>query len=153
MDEELRIPETTGLRVKESAKVDLLTAAKWTKFLCIVGSIGMVFIVIIAIFLLFAGSMVSSMFSDMPYGAVAMGIMYLIIAVLYIYPLMKGFQFANGAKAACLSDDENELARGIKGLSSLTKFLGILTIICLVIYALIIIFALIGAGFAAMNRG
>ena len=151
MDEELRIPETTGLRVTESAKVDLLTAAKWSKFLCVVGCIGVVIIVIFAIFLLGAGSVASAMFSDMPYGAVAMGVLYLIIAALYIYPLIKGFQFANGAKAACLSNDENELARGIKGLSSLTKFCGILTIICLVIYALVILFALIGVGFAAMN--
>ena len=65
---------------------------------------------------------------------------------------MKGFQFANGAKTACLSDDEDELARGIKGLSSLTKFMGILTIICLVIYAFAILFALIGLGFAAMSH-
>ena len=151
MDEELRIPETTGLRVTESAKVDLLTAAKWSKFLCVVGCIGVVIIVIFAIFLLGAGSVASAMFSDMPYGAVAMGVLYLIIAALYIYPLIKGFQFANGAKAACLSNDENELARGIKGLSSLTKFCGILTIICLVIYAFVILFALIGVGFAAMN--
>lgn len=151
MDEELRIPETTGLRVKESTKVDLLTAAKWSKFLCVVGCIGVVIIVIFAIFLLGAGSVASAMFSDMPYGAVAMGVLYLIIAALYIYPLIKGFQFASGAKAACLSNDENELARGIKGLSSLTKFCGILTIICLVIYALVILFALIGVGFAAMN--
>ncbi len=151
MDEELRIPETTGLRVKESTKADLLTAAKWSKFLCVVGCIGVVIIVIFAIFLLGAGSVASAMFSDMPYGAVAMGVLYLIIAALYIYPLIKGFQFANGAKAACLSNDENELARGIKGLSSLTKFCGILTIICLVIYAFVILFALIGVGFAAMN--
>ena len=148
----MRIPETTGLRVKESTKVDLLTAAKWSKFLCVVGCIGVVIIVIFAIFLLGAGSVASAMFSDMPYGAVAMGVLYLIIAALYIYPLMKGFQFASGAKAACLSDNENELARGIKGLSSLTKFCGILTIICLVIYALVILFALIGVGFAAMSH-
>lgn len=152
MEEEIKIPETTGLRVKESAKADLLTAAKWTKFLCIVGSIGIALIVIFAIFLLGAGTVASSMFSDMPYGAVGMGVLYLIIAALYIYPLMKGFQFASGAKAACLSDNENELARGIKGLSSLTKFCGILTIICLVIYALVILFALIGVGFAAMSH-
>ncbi len=151
MEEEFKIPEITGLRVKESTKADLLTAAKWAKFLCIVGSIGMAFIVIFAFFLLGAGSVASSMFSDIPYGAVAMGVLYLVIAALYIYPLLKGFQFANGAKAACLSDDENELARGIKGLSSLTKFWGILTIILLVIYALILLFALIGVGFAAMN--
>ena len=118
----MKIPETTGLRVKESAKADLLTAAKWTKFLCIVGSIGIALIVIFAIFLFGAGTVASSMFSEMPFGAVAMGIIYLVIAALYIYPIMKGFQFASGAKAACLSDDENELARGIKGLSSLTQF-------------------------------
>lgn len=151
MEEEMRIPETTGLRVKESTKADLLTAAKWTKFLCIVGSIGMALIVIFGIFLLGAGTLASSMFSDMPFGAVAMGILYLVIAALYIYPIMKGFQFASGAKAACLSDDENELARGIKGLSSLTQFLGIITIIFLVIYAFVILFALIGVGFAALG--
>lgn len=151
MEEEMKIPETTGLRVKESTKVDLLTAAKWTKFLCIVGSIGMALIVIFGIFLLGAGTLASSMFSDMPFGAVAMGILYLVIAALYIYPIMKGFQFASGAKAACLSDDENELARGIKGLSSLTQFLGIITIIFLVIYAFVILFALIGVGFAALG--
>ena len=151
MEEEIKIPETTGLRVKESAKADLLTAAKWTKFLCIVGSIGIALIVIFAIFLFGAGTVASSLFSEMPFGAVAMGIIYLVIAALYIYPIMKGFQFASGAKAACLSDDENELARGIKGLSSLTQFLGILTIIILVIYALILLFALIGVGFAALG--
>lgn len=151
MEEEMKIPETTGLRVKESTKADLLTAAKWTKFLCIVGSIGMALIVIFGIFLLGAGTLASSMFSDMPFGAVAMGVLYLVIAALYIYPIMKGFQFASGAKAACLSDDENELARGIKGLSSLTKFWGILTIIILVIYAFVILFALIGVGFAALG--
>ena len=112
----------------------------------------MVFIIVIfAIFLLGAGSVASSMFSEMPFGAVAMGIIYLVIAALYIYPIMKGFQFASGAKAACLSDDENELARGIKGLSSLTQFMGIITIIILVIYALILLFALIGVGFAALG--
>ena len=151
MEEEMKIPETTGLRVKESTKADLLTAAKWTKFLCIVGSIGMALIVIFGIFLLGAGTLASSMFSDMPFGAVAMGVLYLVIAALYIYPIMKGFQFASGAKAACLSDDENELARGIKGLSSLTQFLGIITILILVIYAFVILFALIGVGFAALG--
>ena len=152
MDEELRIPETTGLRVTESAKADLLTAAKWAKFLCIVGCIGVAIVVIFAIFLMGAGTMASSMFSEMPFGPIAMGVLYLIIAALYIYPLIKGFQFANGAKAACLSNDENELARGINGLSSLTKFWGILTIIILAIYALIFLFGLIGVGFAALSH-
>ena len=66
---------------------------------------------------------------------------------------MKGFQFANGTKAACLSNDQYQLARGIAGLKDLLKYTGILTIIVLSIYAIIIVFTVGFAviGFAAMN--
>ena len=68
-----------------------------------------------------------------------MGLLYLIIVAIYIYPLIKGFQFANATKAACLSDDAAQLARGFAGLRSLLKFFGILTIIILVLYVLVFI--------------
>ena len=87
-----------------------------------------------------------------PYCA-PVGFLYLIIAAIYIYPLMKGFQFANATKAACLSNDEQQLARGIAGLNDLLKFLGILTIIILILYAIAIVFGLglAAIGLAAMN--
>ena len=37
MTEEIMNLGTTGLTVNEKMKADLLTAAKWAKFLCIVG--------------------------------------------------------------------------------------------------------------------
>ena len=72
-----------------------------------------------------------------------MGVLYLILAAIYIYPLIKGFQFANATKAACLTDNEAQLARGFSGLRALLQFFGIITIIVLVIYALILVGALV----------
>ena len=80
-----------------------------------------------------------------------MGFIYLIVAAVYVYPLIMGFQFAKGTKAGCLNNDENELARGFEGMRSWFNYIGILTIICLVLYALIIIGAFI-AGFAAASK-
>ena len=135
MNEEFMNPGTIGLTVNENMKSDLLTAAKWAKFLCIIGCIGTVLMVLIGILLMIFGSFMANI-AQMPYGA-AMGALYLIIAVIYIYPLIKGFQFANGTKAGCLASDENELARGFSGLRALLRFLGIFTIIMMILYVLV----------------
>ena len=148
MNEEFLNPETTGLTVNESMKADLLCAAKWAKFLCIIASIGMGLMVLLGIVMFFLGSFIASaahMYPLIPLGG-GLGFVYLLFAAIYIYPIIKGFQFANGIKAACLSNDETQLARGFAGLSSLLKFLGILTVIVVVLYVLTIV----GFFFAAM---
>lgn len=147
MSEEILNSETTGMRVNESMKANLLSAAKWAKFICIVGCIGVGFAVVFGIAMLAFGSIASKMYADTPLGGLV-GVIYLLVAAIYIYPLIKGFQFANATKAACLSDDENELARGISGLNDLLKFTGYLTIICLILYGFILI-SIIGVGVMA----
>lgn len=142
MNEEFMNPGTTGMVVNEKMKADLLTSAKWAKFLCIVGCIGLAFMVIMAIFMFAVGNSMSTIVPNAKFGPVT-GFIYLIVAALYVYPLMKGFQFANGVKAACLSNDESELARGFEGMRSWFTFTGILTIIALVIYALIFLIGII----------
>jgi len=144
MSEEILNPETTEMRVNESMKANLLSAAKWAKFICIVGCIGVGFAVVFGIAMLAFGSIASTkMYTDTP-----LGVIYLLVAAIYIYPLIKGFQFANATKAACLSDDENELARGISGLNDLLKFTGYLTIICLILYGFMLI-GIFGVGVMA----
>ena len=145
MNEETMTPGTTGMIVNSGMKADLLSAAKWAKFLCIIGCIGLILLVIAGILMFAVGS--SFGFAGTPFGA-GMGVLYLIIAAIYVYPIIKGFQFANGAKAACLTDNEAQLARGFSGLRSVLQFFGILTIIVLVLYALVAI----GACFIAMAR-
>lgn len=142
MNEETMTPETTGMTVNSGMKADLISASKWALFLCIVGCIGMALLVIVGILMFVVGSNFG--FANTPLGA-GVGLLYLVIAAIYIYPLIKGFQFANATKAACLTDNEAQLARGFSGLRAVLQFFGIMTIIVLVIYA----FALVGAFFIA----
>jgi hypothetical protein len=153
MNEEIMNPDTTGLTVNESMKADLLSAARWTKFLCIIGCIGMGLMVLVAILMFFLGSTIAraaNAYPLMPLGG-GLGFIYLIVTAIYIYPIIKGFQFANGTKAACLTGSEAQLARGFAGMRSYLKFTGILTIIVLVIYLIMGIVA--GIGFLAMQNG
>ena len=136
MNEETMNPGMTGMFVNQSMKDDLLCSAKWMAFLCIIGCIGVVLMIILGSIILAVGSAHSVI------GAGA-GFLYLILAAIYIYPLIKGFQFANGTKAACLTDNASQLARGFSGLSAMLKFFGIITIIILIIYAIVLIGALI----------
>ena len=144
---------TNAMTVTESMKSDLLCAAKWAKFLCIVGCVGVAIMLIASLGMILIGGLVSKALPDMPFGP-ALGFLYLIIAALYIYPLMKGFQFANATKAACLYNDQYQLARGVTGLKDLIKFTGILTIVVISICVIVIVFAILFAaiGIAAMQH-
>ena len=144
---------TNAMTVTESMKSDLLCAAKWAKFLCIVGCVGVAIMVIASLGMIVIGGLVSKALPDMPFGP-ALGFLYLIIAALYIYPLMKGFQFANATKAACLYNDQYQLARGVTGLKDLIKFTGRLTIVVISICVIIIVFTILFAaiGIAAMQH-
>ncbi len=144
---------TNAMTVTESMKSDLLCAAKWAKFLCIVGCVGVAIMLIASLGMILIGGLVSKALPDMPFGP-ALGFLYLIIAALYIYPLMKGFQFANATKVACLYNDQYQLARGVTGLKDLIKFTGILTIVVISICVIVIVFAILFAaiGIAAMQH-
>ena len=138
MNEEFIGQETTGMKISEAMKADLLSSAKWAKFLCILGCIGVAFMLIAGLAVMLLGNKL--MAAANLYGMQGIvGIGYIITAGLMIYPLMKGFQFANGTKAACLTNNEAELARGFAGMKGYLQFVGILAVIVLVIYGLLII--------------
>ena len=125
------------MTVDEGMKANLISTANWAKFLCIVGSISAGLILLVGIIILFGGSS----FSTIPYVSAA-GFAYIILGAIYIYPILKGFQFANSTKSACLYNEKEDLAQGFEGLQSLFQFIGILTIIILALYALIFIAAI-----------
>ena len=145
MSEEILNQAPAGLQVTESARLDLLSAAKWAKFLCIVGCICVCLMLLFGILMMVFGAALTQRVGNSPFGGL-MGLLYVVIAAIYIYPLVKGFQFANGAKAACLTNDSAQLARSFSGLRSVLVFSGILTIILLIIY----VFVLGGIGAAAV---
>ena len=146
--------------VDETMKADLLSSAKWAKFLLVLCAIGLVVLFVAGIAMIFFGSKFGACSPDAHVGpnppcpfaggiGIFTGILYLVLAVIMLYPLVKGFQFANGVKAACKTGSEAQLARGFAGMRSYLKFYGILTIIFLILYAIIAILGLVG--FFAMH--
>ena len=138
------------LQVDHEGTVYLKEAARWAKFLAI---IGFIFCGIIALCGLFAGTFIGSMYSSMGVGrAGAMGgaffsILYIGIALLYFFPCLYTFNFAKKMQVALRSNDQSNLNQSFRNLKAAYRFLGILTIIGLCLWTLLLIFGIIGAAF------
>ena len=128
------------LQVDHHVNNYLSEAAKWGKFL---GILGMIFCGLIVLFGLFFGSMVGAMM-PMGDGMGAMGAMgagfftviYLIIALVYFLPCLFLFRFGSHAQTALKNNEQAKFQSSIKNLKSCLKFMGILMIIILAIYVL-----------------
>lgn len=140
-----------NLHLNEVAKNHVLETAKWAKFLSIVGFVITGFIVIAA---LFAGSILGVLaqtnaeYSAIPAGAITF--IYLLVAALYFFPCWFLFKAAVFLKSALVTNSSAELAEGLGKVNAYFKFMGILTLIVVGMYAVILVFALIGGGIAAL---
>jgi hypothetical protein len=148
--------ELFSLSIDPATKTHLSEAAKWARFLAIVG---MVFLALIIIFGFFGAAMLFSTansFGGSEYGAGMGGIgstffaVYIVIAaVIWFFPLLFTLRFANQMKIALAGDDQQALNKSFQNLKICLRFLGIVTIIILAIYAIIIVFAIVGASMFA----
>ena len=133
------------LEVEEVSSRFLAETAKWGKFLSIVGFIITGFIVIAA---LFAGTMLASMpgIGDAALMAGGMSIfitiLYLAIALLYFFPCLYMYRFSVRMKRALYENNQDVLNSSFGSLKSCFKFIGIMTIIFLSLYALAFIFGM-----------
>lgn len=133
--------EFKTMAIDETMKADLLSSARWAKFLLIVATVAMALYFVVGIVITVAPFVLPP--APMLGGGIIVGPVYVIVSLIAIYPLVKGYQFANGVKAACLTGDEAQLARGFAGMRAYLAFSGILTIICLVIVAIAVIAAFV----------
>ena len=137
------------LQITPKAVSFLATTAKWTKFLAILGFI-------IAGFLILAGIIVALFYSTLSskmentglmsyFNSELIGLVYIVIAGLYIWPILYLNNFSNAMTRAVRSGTTERLTNALLNLKRFFKFIGILMIVMLVIYLLVILFAL-GAG-------
>jgi uncharacterized membrane protein YjgN (DUF898 family) len=148
-----------GLSIDPAAKAHLSEAARWARFLSIVGFVIIGLIVLIGIF---AGSILGSMTSglggnELGNARVSGGMMgsfflviYILVAALYFFPCLFLFRFAAKMKMALASNDQEALNTSFQNLKKLLRFVGILTIIVLAFYAIALVFGLLGAGLSRM---
>ena len=150
MEDNLHVENGENLVIDWRSKEFLKETAKWTKFLAILGFVGIGFMVLGSLVMLFAPSSLMSN-GDFPFGGkIFMMLLYLAFAVLYYFPISYLYQFSENTKKAIENNDNNAVRDAFEFLKSHYKFMGILTIILLSFYAIMIFIGLIGAGAAAM---
>ena len=123
-----------GLSVDAQARSFLSETAKWGKFLAILGFILCVFIVL-------AGVLVATNYEEFDKAinpvkemGPAVGIVYVVGAIIYFFPCLYLLRFSNQTKTALASDDQTKLTSAFKNLKSMFRFVGVLTIIVIAIY-------------------
>lgn len=142
------------LQIDHQSNSYLNEAAKWGKFLAIMGFIFCGLLVIIA---LFAGTFMASMMSgfggdDAASTGAAMGggiitFVYIVLALIYFFPCLYLFNFSSKMQVALRSNQQDSLNTAFRNLKSCFKFMGILMIIVLAFWVLAIIVG-IGAAIA-----
>jgi hypothetical protein len=139
------ITELEQLTLTGASKSFLRETAKWAKFLAIIGFIGVGLMLLGSFF-------VGAIYSNIPQAAslpfdlgIFVTVLYLIIAILYFFPMYYLVQFSNKMKAALLTKNDDTLASAFELLKSHYKFIGVFTIIILSLYVLLIVVSIFGA--------
>jgi magnesium-transporting ATPase (P-type) len=144
LDEPTNIPlGGDQLTVSDQAKRFLSEAGKWGRFISI---IGFIMIALMVIFSLFAGVMFGNLpgLDELPFPSAIFSLVYLLIAALYFFPVFYLYRFSYRIREALNRNDEAILESSFENLKSHYKFIGILLIVMLALYALIFVFAVIG---------
>lgn len=125
-----------NLRITENIQSNLLTATKWLKFMTILSTVGVALFFIIGIVLLFIPT-----YDGVP-GALY-GVIYMLLTLLYFYPIKKSFDLIKNTREAMGNASQMGLEQAAANVKSILKYFGILSIVCLSIYALIFIICFI----------
>jgi hypothetical protein len=161
------IPYNT-IDVGEAAPADVLLTADgrkflnqtrpWVRFMSIMVFIGAGFAALcgLSMFLLEAtGDMVATKneaFLGVPGGGFLLGLLYLVLAVVYIAPGIFLSRYATAIKALDSTQTSQALEKALKYQKSFWRYVGILTVISLIVLAAIIAFSLAITFFMLLNK-
>lgn len=150
------------LQFTTEAQGFLKETAKWAKFLAIIGFIFVALYVILGISMFGMGGAMSSAAAEMEgmegmgntasmmrAGGIFMGIICIIVALLYFFPMLYLYRFATKAQFALNNNSTDQLTSSIENLKSHYKFMGILMLIGLIFMALYVFLLIIGLATAA----
>lgn len=104
----------------------LYSISKWMKFFFVLMIIAIVFMVVCGIMFVSASSILGSEF---PFPAWIMGVLYLVLAVLYVIPAVYMKRIFKTAETTIISNDNEAMVEFLKNNKSLWKFFGILIIV------------------------
>lgn len=136
-----------SLSIDPVTKLHLTETSRWARFLAIVS---MIFLIIMIIFGVYTSTMMSR-FETIGNASftqsigVSMAVMYVVVAVVAFFPILFMLRFANNMKKALAANDQNALNTSFQNLKIYFRYLGVITIIGLVLMALTIVLGVLTA--------
>ena len=124
--------------VSESALGYLNATRPWVKFLAIVGFVFIGLMVIVGLIMTFAFSALPAQPGTPALFGPIFGVLYILMAFLYVMPCLFMYRYAK-AIAAIPGTGQGALEEALKNQKSFWKFMGILMIVVLCLYALFIV--------------
>lgn len=147
--------ENQELNVEQQNNANLLTVnvknylmetASWGKFLAILGYVGLGFLLILSLLMIFGMSFLSNSLNGMSQlyqtgslSLVSVGMMYILIIAIYFFPIYFLHIFSLRIKSGLLTNNAPDMELAFKNLKSLFKFMGVVSIVVLSIYVLALI--------------
>lgn len=154
MEEQSVLKQSDLVLTKESQGF-LKEIAKWSYFLSILGFVGVVLFIVLALFM---RTMITKL-SAMSGGVSAFGstggnmltFVYLLFSAVYYFPVYYLFQFSTKMKLALKNNDSDKLNESFQFLKSHYKFIGVLALGFVVIYGVIFLFSILMGAFSFFN--
>lgn len=130
-----------SLTIDDECQYNLKELSKWAKFLAIIGMIMMGLIVLLGVVASISLAKLSTFYGN---GfSIGMIFAYILIALIYVYPIYTLFNFGKFTKLGLINSDQIQFNKGLQNLKSCFKFMGIFTIVILSIYGIVLIIVLI----------
>ena len=131
-----------NLVVSQSVREALDKMVYWAKFLAIIGYIGIGLMVFAAIAMIGLEDWETKLF--------LVSFLYIGFAALYYFPVHYLYVFSINARRALNSNTQIDLDLGLSNLASNFKFVGVMTLVVLSIYALVFIIGIGGFMFSSL---
>jgi hypothetical protein len=129
-------PDERGAQVSEAAVEVLRQTRPWVMFLGVMSFIGSAFMLLGGVLVMAAGSLAPS---GAPFPSAALGAAYIPLAFVYIYPGMKLWSYGAAINRLLASRTSVDLEAALAQQKSFWKFVGILTVVMLALYALLFV--------------
>lgn len=145
-----------SLSIDPVTKAHLSETARWARFLAIVGFVLLVLTILLGVY---SSIMLSRYEEDyrsslgmsgvMNAAGASVAVIYILMAVVAFFPLLFTFRFASLMRQALNSNDQTLLNASFQNLKVCFRYLGVITIIFLVLTVLTLVFGI--AGLAAAS--
>lgn len=141
-------PAPIGLQMDAALQASLANTARWARFLAIVGFVMCGLMVLMAFSVGSIMNMVGQQSPSIMFTSSFMSgfviVIYLLVALLYFFPCLYLFRFARKTQIALQQQNQQELDASFRNMERFFRFVGILTVIMLVFYALAMVGLMLG---------